>query len=235
MTRLRHGLVVIVVLLLASVLAAPAFAQDNRINSNDYSAPVAIYCSNGVTVWDINSQGVGSYALGANLNQLADALARAISSGQQQEVGRGLGNVLYVLPSYELRVVAEPLSGYGGYYLYQFGINTCGQVNVPSYPPYQPQPPYNPYPPYQPPYQPPYYPPYQPPYQPPVYHPPYHPPYQQPPYQQPPSYGRTYVVQYGDTLAIIARRYGVNLYALAQANGIYNINLIYAGQRLRIP
>lgn len=49
------------------------------------------------------------------------------------------------------------------------------------------------------------------------------------------SQGRTYVVRYGDTLARIARYFGVNVYALAQANGIYNLNLIYAGQVLTIP
>jgi LysM repeat protein len=47
--------------------------------------------------------------------------------------------------------------------------------------------------------------------------------------------GSTYVVQYGDTLARIARRFGVNLYTLAQANNIWNINRIYAGQVLVIP
>jgi lysozyme len=47
--------------------------------------------------------------------------------------------------------------------------------------------------------------------------------------------GSTYVVQYGDTLARIARRFGVNLYSLAQANNIWNINRIYAGQVLVIP
>lgn len=52
-------------------------------------------------------------------------------------------------------------------------------------------------------------------------------------YYPPPS--QTYVVRYGDTLAGIARYFGVNLYALAQANGIYNLNRIYAGQVLTIP
>lgn len=49
------------------------------------------------------------------------------------------------------------------------------------------------------------------------------------------SGGTRYVVQYGDTLARIARRYGVNLYTLASYNNIRNINLIYAGQTLFIP
>lgn len=59
-----------------------------------------------------------------------------------------------------------------------------------------------------------------------------------------PSYGgapygsgnaSTYIVQYGDTLFSIARRYGVSIYALMRANGIYNPNFIYAGMRLFIP
>jgi nucleoid-associated protein YgaU len=50
----------------------------------------------------------------------------------------------------------------------------------------------------------------------------------------PPS-GQVYVVQRGDTLFRIARRFGVNLFALAAANGITNVNRIFAGQRLVIP
>jgi LysM repeat protein len=45
----------------------------------------------------------------------------------------------------------------------------------------------------------------------------------------------TYTVQPGDTLYRIARNYGVNMYTLAQVNAIYNINIIYVGQRLVIP
>lgn len=42
-------------------------------------------------------------------------------------------------------------------------------------------------------------------------------------------------VHYGETLSQIAKRYGVSTYALSQANGIYNPNHIYAGQKLCIP
>jgi LysM repeat protein len=49
-----------------------------------------------------------------------------------------------------------------------------------------------------------------------------------------PGYG-WYRVRYGDTLYRIAWRYGVDLWSLARANGIYNLNRIYAGQVLRIP
>lgn len=54
-------------------------------------------------------------------------------------------------------------------------------------------------------------------------------------YTPPPPSGNTYMVRYGDTLAGIARYFGVNMYAIAQANGIYNLNRIYAGQVLIIP
>ncbi len=50
----------------------------------------------------------------------------------------------------------------------------------------------------------------------------------------PPS-GQSYVVQLGDTLFEIARRFGVSVEALARANGITNPALIRPGQVLVIP
>ena len=47
--------------------------------------------------------------------------------------------------------------------------------------------------------------------------------------------GRTYIVQDGDTLFSISLRFGVRVTALAQANNISDINLVFAGQRLIIP
>jgi LysM repeat protein len=46
---------------------------------------------------------------------------------------------------------------------------------------------------------------------------------------------QTYVVKRGDTLSQIAERFGVSTTDLAQANGITNPRLIYAGQQLIIP
>ncbi|MCC7449069.1 MAG: LysM peptidoglycan-binding domain-containing protein [Anaerolineae bacterium] len=46
---------------------------------------------------------------------------------------------------------------------------------------------------------------------------------------------RVHMVVDGDTLYGIATRYGSKVMAIAQANGIANINLIYIGQRLVIP
>ncbi len=47
--------------------------------------------------------------------------------------------------------------------------------------------------------------------------------------------GTVHVVQRGENLAQIARRYGTSVSAIAAANGLRNPNLIYVGQRLRIP
>lgn len=46
---------------------------------------------------------------------------------------------------------------------------------------------------------------------------------------------RTHVVRRGETLAMIARRYGVSMNAIIRLNGIRNPNFIYVGQVLRIP
>ncbi len=50
-----------------------------------------------------------------------------------------------------------------------------------------------------------------------------------------PGCGTSYVVRAGDTLASIGRAYGVSPWGIAAANGIYNLNTIYIGQRLFIP
>lgn len=44
-----------------------------------------------------------------------------------------------------------------------------------------------------------------------------------------------YFVQYGDTMFRIAGYFGVNVYDLAEVNGILNLNRIYVGQALVIP
>ena len=47
--------------------------------------------------------------------------------------------------------------------------------------------------------------------------------------------GTVHVVQRGETLYSIAARYGTTVQAIAQANGLSNLNLVYVGQRLVIP
>jgi LysM repeat protein len=52
----------------------------------------------------------------------------------------------------------------------------------------------------------------------------------------PPATGETiHVVQWGETLVLIASRYGVTVEAIMNANGLSNPDQIYAGQRLIIP
>lgn len=55
------------------------------------------------------------------------------------------------------------------------------------------------------------------------------------PAPKPQPSGSVYTVQPGDALSVIAERHGVTTAALAQANGIANPNVIYAGQKLTIP
>jgi len=45
----------------------------------------------------------------------------------------------------------------------------------------------------------------------------------------------TYTVRAGDTMFAIANAYDMNVYAIAQANGILNLNSIFTGQILNIP
>ncbi len=47
--------------------------------------------------------------------------------------------------------------------------------------------------------------------------------------------GAYHTVRYGETLYSIGRAYGVNPHRIAEANGLYNPNYIYAGQVLYIP
>ena len=49
------------------------------------------------------------------------------------------------------------------------------------------------------------------------------------------STSSVYTVVPGDTLSIIAGRFGTTVATLMQTNGLYNPNFIYSGQRLNIP
>ncbi len=51
----------------------------------------------------------------------------------------------------------------------------------------------------------------------------------------PPTGSQIYIVRAGDSLSAIARRFSTTVAAIAQANGISNVNFIYVGQRLTIP
>jgi LysM repeat protein len=47
--------------------------------------------------------------------------------------------------------------------------------------------------------------------------------------------GRVYIVQPGDNMFLIAAKFNRDVYDIAEANGILNLNYIYAGQALYIP
>ena len=51
----------------------------------------------------------------------------------------------------------------------------------------------------------------------------------------PPAPGQIHIVQRGETLYSIARRYNTTYWTIAIANHLSNPNVIYAGQRLVIP
>jgi LysM repeat protein len=52
----------------------------------------------------------------------------------------------------------------------------------------------------------------------------------------PNAWGETvHVVQWGETLSLIADRYGVTVEAIMAANDLHNPNFVYVGQRLTIP
>lgn len=64
----------------------------------------------------------------------------------------------------------------------------------------------------------------------------YIPTYHAPPPVPAPSYCRYYhTVSYGENLINIGLWYGLSPYVIAEANHIYNLNHIYAGQSLCIP
>jgi spore germination protein len=56
-----------------------------------------------------------------------------------------------------------------------------------------------------------------------------------PPTTPPTTVGGRYQVRHGDTLAAISRRFGVDMWNIARANNIFNLNRIFAGQWLIIP
>lgn len=61
------------------------------------------------------------------------------------------------------------------------------------------------------------------------------PPTGNPPTGNPPPAGTTYTVVAGDNLSKIARQFSTTVQAIAQANSITNVNLVFVGQVLNIP
>jgi LysM repeat protein len=57
----------------------------------------------------------------------------------------------------------------------------------------------------------------------------------EPPAQPDPSCRYYHTVTWGDTMLRLGQYYSVSPWAIGQANGIYNLNIIYRGQTLCIP
>ncbi len=80
----------------------PCFGRidDGRINAYDLAAPDALYCvqGGGVSVWDIDTVGQGTYSFAITRAQIEAAFAQAAASGQNTMIDADdLGNALYAL------------------------------------------------------------------------------------------------------------------------------------------
>lgn len=197
----------------SGVCQAPV--NDGRLNC-DIAAPVVAYCSGGgVSVYDIIG-GSGVFSFSASNGELSNANAQALGSGQEVLVKQGGGNQLFATPFNSFRVQG-PYDN-GQLYSFTFAANRCGALTG-GYVAPQPA--------FQAPQQQPVYVPQQP-----VYVPPQQPVIIVP--QQPAPGGCTYIVQRGDTVFRIGLRYGLTVSQISALNGLYNPNLIYAGQPLRV-
>jgi hypothetical protein len=104
--------------------------NDGRINAYDLAAPDALYCTvdNGISVWGINLEGMGTFSFAVTKAELEAAFAVATSSGVNQLVASdGAGSELYaVSDGMTLTFVAPDLREPGKTYLYSFDRATCG-------------------------------------------------------------------------------------------------------------
>jgi hypothetical protein len=103
--------------------------NDGRINAYDLGAPDALYCTveNGVSVWEIDLEGLGTFSFAVNAAQIEAAVEAAVSSGVNQLVGSdAFGNQLYALSDGEtLTFVAPELREPGKTYVFTFPNDRC--------------------------------------------------------------------------------------------------------------
>ena len=135
MQQLRRSIVVfpLTVLILGLVagliigrISNESEANDGRLNP-DGAATAAIYCDNGLSIWEINN-GAGSWAFTASSQQVADALARASNTDAHQVVQQGNGVALYAL-----KYADNPqLQLQRGDYNFVFSATVCGGLPTAS-------------------------------------------------------------------------------------------------------
>ncbi len=74
--------------------------DDGRINAYDIGAPDALYCvqGGGVSVWDIDTVGQGTFSFAITTEQIEAAFGQAVSSGQNTLIEADeIGNAFYAL------------------------------------------------------------------------------------------------------------------------------------------
>lgn len=105
--------------------------QDGRLNRFDHGAPVALYCTigGGVSVWDIDGSGSGTFTYAVESNQIVQAFALATASGINQSLGSDAqGNTLYALSDgVSLQFMGPEISEPGKTYQFNFDYAVCPQ------------------------------------------------------------------------------------------------------------
>lgn len=104
--------------------------EDGRINAYDLGAPEALYCTvdNGVSVWELDLDGQGTFSFAVNKADIEAAFATAISSGVNTLIGSdSLGNELYALSDgTTITFVSPELREAGKTYMTSFERTLCG-------------------------------------------------------------------------------------------------------------
>jgi hypothetical protein len=105
------------------------FIDDGRINAYDLGAPDALYCTvdKGVSVWEIDLQGKGTFSFAISAAQIQEAVALAVSSGVNQMFAEdAFGNQFYALSDGQhITFVAPELREPGKTYQFMFDKGRC--------------------------------------------------------------------------------------------------------------
>lgn len=200
------------------VAIAPFVPGDNRLNADDSVwAPLTLYCAgstgaDGISVWRIDLNGNGQFAVGANGAQISAQVVAAQQTGEHQLIASNGDLSFWALSSGELQVQAPNLREPDKLYVHVFPVDICGALPASSTPATVPDtddPPSSTFIPSAPP--------------------------ASSASQPVVTGGQTHVVQAGENLFRIALRYGVSLDTLAAVNNITDVSLIFVGQVLIIP
>jgi hypothetical protein len=104
--------------------------EDGRINAYDLGAPEALYCTveNGISVWELDLEGNGTFSFAVNKAQIDAAFAAAVASGVNTLIGSdSFGNELYALSDgTTITFVSPELRESGKTYMTSFERTLCG-------------------------------------------------------------------------------------------------------------